>query len=74
MSTTASQDTNFLNSVIGNGLLESSIDWIKDNIDPKEVYGEKDLREWAAENFEPSDIFKESELESWAESNGYTKE
>lgn len=73
MSTTSTQDTNFLNSVIGNGLLESAIDWIKDNIDPQEVFGEKELLSWAS-NYSPEEVFSESTLETWAESNGYTKE
>lgn len=73
MSTTSSQDTNFLNSVIGTGILEQAIDWIKSNIDPPEVFGEKELLQWAS-NFDPDDVFSQSDLESWAENNGYTKE
>lgn len=73
MSTTAKQDREFVESVISTSLLEESIDWIKSNLSPEEVYGEKELLEWAR-NFDPEDVFKEDSLASWAESNGYTKE
>ena len=48
--TTASQDRKFLESVISSRLLEDSIDWIKDNLEPEDVFSKQQLREWATEN------------------------
>lgn len=73
MGTTNKQDSDFLNSVIGTGLLESSLEWIKDNMSIEEVFGEKELLEQAA-NYDPEGIFSKASLESWAEDNGYIKE
>ena len=77
---TARQDTDFATEMSGlvtatvdSGALESAIDWIGKNIDPEDVFGEKQLLEWAR-NYDPEGIFDESTLSSWAESNGYTKE
>lgn len=73
MSTTSRQNDDFLNSVIGTGLLESSIEWIKDNIGMEGLYSESELLEYAR-NFAPEDVFKSIDLDAWAESNGYVKE
>lgn len=73
MATTSKQDSQFLSDTIGNGLLESAIEWIKNNISPEEVFGEKELLSWAS-NFDPDAVFGRADLESWAESNGYVKE
>jgi len=56
MATSASQDAAFLSTVISNALLEEAIDWIKSNLNPEDVFDEKDLEFWAYENgFEPMD-------------------
>jgi len=47
---TASQDREFLNEVIGTSLLENAIEWIKDNLEPEDVFDEKDLEHWAEMN------------------------
>jgi hypothetical protein len=73
MATTSKQDSDFLSAVIGTGILESSVEWIKENMSPEEVFGEKELLDWAA-NYDPDSVFKVSELESWADNNGYIKE
>lgn len=73
MATTARQDQDFLNSVIGTGLLESSLDWIKNNMSIEEVFGEAALLTDAA-NYDPEGIFSKTTLEMWAEDNGYVKE
>lgn len=73
MSTTAKQDQDFLESVLGTGLLENSIDWIRSNMSPEDVFPEKELLQWAA-NYDPDSVFTKDSLESWAENNGYVKE
>jgi hypothetical protein len=73
MGTTAKQDVDFLSSVIGTGLLETSIEWIKNNVPINEVFSEKELLEYARD-YDIEDVFDKNSLESWAESNGYIKE
>jgi hypothetical protein len=48
--TSSSQDRNFLNDVIGTGLLESAIEWIKSNLEPEDVFSEETLDTWATLN------------------------
>lgn len=50
MSTTATQDKNFLHDVIGTGLLECAIDWIKNNLEPEDVFSKEQLESWAEDN------------------------
>lgn len=73
MATTSTQDREFIQSVVGSDLLESSIDWIVKNMNPDEVFPESDLKNWANSK-ECEDIFTKSELSAWAEDNGYVKE
>lgn len=73
MSTTATQDREFIQAVVGSDLLESSIDWIRRNMSPDEVFSENDLKDWA-NGKECEYIFSKSELQAWAEDNGYIKE
>ena len=48
--TSYAQDENFISSVISNDLLQESIDWIKENLCPEDVFDEQILNEWAEEN------------------------
>jgi len=73
MSTTATQDREFRESIISSSLLEDAIEWIKQNMSIDEVFGEKEGLAWAS-NYDPEGVFQVSELESWAENNGYIKE
>lgn len=73
MSTTASQDGKFIQAVISGSLLEDSIDWVKSNLSPTDVFDEKELVNWAT-GMEVDSIFPASDLEKWAEANGYVKE
>lgn len=47
---TNTQDRRFLDEVIGSGLLDSAIEWIKDNLDPEDVFPRSDLEHWANMN------------------------
>lgn len=50
MATTVRQDSEFVSAVIGSSLLEEAIDWIQSNMNPEDVFDEKDLATWAEEN------------------------
>lgn len=73
MATIKSQDKEFLDAVINRTLLEDSIDWIKVNMNPLDVFSEKDLISWA-HDCGLEEVFTEKELNRWAEDNGYEKQ
>lgn len=50
MNTSFKQDADFLNEVIGTGILESAIEWISKNMNPDDVFSEIDLCDWAEDN------------------------
>lgn len=71
---TSRQDAEFINDIIvGNlpsSLLELASEWIVDNLEPDEVFKEKDLISWA----EGNDFIHKKHLDDWALENGYVKE
>lgn len=75
MTTTSKQDHDFLSEIMGNSALETAIEFIKQNFQPEDIFGENALLEFAA-NYDPEIVFEKSigDLESWAERNGYIKE
>lgn len=73
MGTTAKEDRNFLDEVIGTGLLEKAIEWISQNLEPEQVFDETKLRSSVHGNSTPGDVFTEKELSEWAEQNGYVQ-
>ena len=46
--TTRQQDNDFLGDVIGSGLLDTAIEWIRKNLEPEEVFDDSDLDKWAS--------------------------
>ena len=72
---TANQDSAF-----GGVFLESIIEWIAENVDPEDVFEDRQLRDWAENNnfVSAGDVdvhhCQEIDLETWAEDNGYVKE
>ena len=50
------------------------VDWVGNNLDPSDVFDEKELNEWATDNNFVEDIYDEDYLIDWAETNGYIKE
>jgi hypothetical protein len=61
--------------------LDDFVDWIRDNLEPEEVFSETRLESWAetngrinVDNMDPEDVFGAIDLQDWAERNGYTKE
>lgn len=75
--TSSYQDSRFIQSVISQRLLEESIDWIKSNMEPEDVFDSSQLISWAKDwlppSVEPAAVFSEELLAEWAESNGWTK-
>ena len=47
MSTNYTQDADFIKHVISNSLLEDAISWIAKNMNPADVFSQKQLDEWA---------------------------
>lgn len=52
MATTTKQDHNFRDEVISRSLLEDAIAWIANNMEPEDVFSEKQLQTWAEANCE----------------------
>jgi hypothetical protein len=52
MPTTHRQDQSFIAEVVPKDLLEQSLDWIRSNMEPEDVFGEDRLIEWAKDNYE----------------------
>lgn len=50
MATSSREDEAFLSHVISSTLLEDSIEWIKSNLNPEEVFDDGQLKIWAEEN------------------------
>ena len=48
--TTSNQDKQFIKDVIPGALLEECIIWIRDNLEPDEVFTDDQLEEWAEDN------------------------
>lgn len=53
---------------------DAAIEWIKENYNPVDVFGDKTIRKFVAENFAPDDVFDEKHLAEWARVNDYVKE
>ena len=45
--TTTSQDRKFIADVIGDSLLDLSISWIANNLEPGDVFNDRQLESWA---------------------------
>ena len=74
---TANQEKSFVAAIgkeLPNTLLGTSLDWIRDNMDPSEVFDGDKIRNWVSNTCTPEEVFKKSELNAWALENGYTKE
>jgi hypothetical protein len=61
---------------LGGDFLGDVADWIKEQLQPADVFDDGQLASWAedwAKGQAPADVFGESELAEWAEANGYEK-
>ncbi|MDA1029692.1 MAG: hypothetical protein O3B41_11670 [Bacteroidetes bacterium] len=50
MATSYRQDIDFVQAMTSVGMLEDAIAWIKDNLNPEDVFEKKQLDGWAEEN------------------------
>lgn len=75
MNTSVKQETAF-NKMVGEELptsfLQSTIDWISDNLNPDQVWHQADLNKFVGNVAQPEDVFKEEELKQWAIDHGFT--
>jgi len=73
VATTQKQDRNFLDEIIGSGLLERAVEWISSNMEPEDVFSQQQIRVSAQQNNMPADVFGDKELADWATSNGFVE-
>jgi len=52
-------------------LLNDILEWIKENMEPVEVFGKEELKTHINDNFTPDEMFNDRELGEWAEDNSY---
>jgi len=74
MAITDKQVKDFIAALIGDGALETAIEWIGGNLSPDDVFDSRDLRNYCAQNEDPEDVYSEKQLSEWAEANGFTKD
>ena len=48
-------------------------DWVRDNLNPDEVFPSGQLKKFVSDIFSPDEVYPQAELEKWAEQNGYQK-
>lgn len=58
----AKQENDFTSTILNGSLLENSVEWIGNNMEPEEVYSSADLKLWAKENLDPEDIYSSSDV------------
>lgn len=61
----------FADHLLNDDALTLAIEWIRDNIDPKDVFEIKTLENWCQENSTPADTFTDAQLEEWARENDF---
>lgn len=86
MSATIGNNKAFTARLISQCLLDDALEWIKDNLEPKDVFDASELGEWAesngfirdkdaesvvADRSSPEKVFKSEDLAHWARNNGY---
>jgi hypothetical protein len=54
-------------------LLGSCIDWIRDSLNPDQVFEMAALKKFMSETVNCEEVFSNEELGKWAEANGYMK-
>ncbi len=64
----------FVTDVMPYDLLDTVIDWIKENLNPDDVFDADIIDSWCGENSTPDDVFSDGALGRWAENNGYVLE
>jgi hypothetical protein len=72
--TTVKQEKEFV-AMLGNelpkSLLGDTLDWIRDNLDPGDIYDQQRLNQYVGQLAAPEEVFSEDELKAWAIDKGY---
>lgn len=58
---------------IAKNILESTLQYVRSNFDPDDIWDDDKLRKYVAASSLPEDVFEDKQLSEWAESNGYEK-
>lgn len=72
----ADQDKSFKKAIgdeLPNSMLGTAIDWIRDNMNPDEVFNMARIKSFVGNTCLPDDVFSDEELKKWSESKGYTR-
>jgi hypothetical protein len=64
---------NMLSNELPRSLLGSAIDWIRDNMQPDQVFDQARLKQFVGNTSSPDEVFSESDLSAWAKENGFTE-
>lgn len=75
MNTTSKQDQAFNKMVsdeLPNSLLQSTIDWIRDNLQPDGVFEQSQLNKFVSDVAQPDEVFSEELLRMWAIEKEFT--
>ena len=67
--TTDNEDKQF-----GNFFLADVINYIVDNFEPDDVFGEDLLKEWIVNSLDPAELYTTDQLREWALDNGYVED
>lgn len=73
---TVSQEKDFKKAIgeeLPVSLLGTAIDWIRDNMNPDEVFDMAALKSFVGNTCQPDEVFHDTELKKWAEGKGYTR-
>jgi len=68
--TTSQQDKDFALAMFSSAL-RKSLNWIANNLEPEDVFGDDQLFDWAR-SMGPDMVFSDDVLIAWAHRNGYT--
>jgi len=68
------ENQDFIEDLISSEPLDKAIDWIKDNMNPDEVYTEDQLITHIKKKCKPDEVFDDDDLAEWALENGFRKE
>ena len=72
----ADQDKSFKKAIgeeLPNSLLGTAIDWIRDNMNPDEVFDMAKIKSFVGNTCLPDEVFHDTDLKNWAEDKGYTR-
>lgn len=76
MATTKQQEQGFKKSMaeaLPLSFLGSMLDWIRDNLNPDEVFDNAQLKKLVGNTCLPDEVFSEEDLKRWAIENGFTQ-